>query len=46
MPSRFPKRSFPPTVTWSAVLELNGGEAGKIGLRRGDKVIYPGLAKK
>ena len=27
------------------VLELNGGEAGKIGLRRGDKVIYPGLAK-
>jgi hypothetical protein len=28
------------------VLELNGGEAGKIGLRRGDKVIYPGLAKK
>jgi hypothetical protein len=29
----------------SAVLELNGGEADKIGLRRGDKVIYPGLAK-
>jgi uncharacterized membrane protein (UPF0127 family) len=28
----------------SAVLELNGGEADKIGLRRGDKVIYPGLA--
>ncbi|MGH9807338.1 MAG: DUF192 domain-containing protein, partial [Terriglobia bacterium] len=28
------------------VLELNGGEAGKIGLRRGDKVIYPGLANK
>ncbi len=28
------------------VLELNAGEAGKIGLRRGDKVIYPGLAKK
>jgi uncharacterized membrane protein (UPF0127 family) len=29
----------------SAVLELNAGEADKIGLRRGDKVIYPGLAK-
>ena len=28
----------------SAVLELKGGEADKIGLRRGDKVIYPGLA--
>ena len=28
------------------VLELNAGEAGKIGLRRGDKVIYPGLAKR
>jgi hypothetical protein len=25
------------------VLELNGGEAAKIGLKRGDKVIYPGL---
>lgn len=25
------------------VLELNGGEAAKIGLRRGDKVLYPGL---
>ena len=29
-----------------AVLELNGGEADKIGLKRGDKVIYPGLAGK
>lgn len=29
-----------------AVLELNGGEADKIGLKRGDKVIYPGLAQK
>jgi uncharacterized membrane protein (UPF0127 family) len=29
-----------------AVLELNGGEADKIGLTRGDKVIYPGLARK
>ena len=29
-----------------AVLELNGGEADKIGLKPGDKVIYPGLAKK
>ena len=28
------------------VLELNGGEAGKIGLKRGDKVIYPGLVNK
>ena len=28
------------------VLELNAGEAGKIGLKRGDKVIYPGLAKR
>jgi uncharacterized membrane protein (UPF0127 family) len=27
------------------VLELNAGEADKIGLKRGDKVIYPGLAK-
>jgi hypothetical protein len=27
-----------------AVLELNAGQADKIGLRRGDKVIYPGLA--
>ena len=29
-----------------AVLELNGGEADNIGLKRGDKVIYPGLARK
>jgi uncharacterized membrane protein (UPF0127 family) len=29
-----------------AVLELNGGEADKIGLKPGDKVIYPGLARK
>jgi uncharacterized protein len=27
----------------SAVLELNAGQAGKIGLKRGDKVVYPGL---
>jgi len=27
------------------VLELNAGEADKIGLKRGDQVIYPGLAK-
>jgi hypothetical protein len=27
------------------VLELNGGEAAKIGLKRGDKVLYPGIAK-
>ena len=29
----------------AGVLELKGGEADKIGLKRGDKVIYPGLAK-
>jgi hypothetical protein len=28
----------------SAGRERNGGEADKIGLRRGDRVIYPGLA--
>jgi uncharacterized protein len=28
-----------------AVLELNAGQADKIGLRRGDKVIYPGLGR-
>jgi uncharacterized membrane protein (UPF0127 family) len=28
-----------------AVLELNAGQAGKIGLKRGDKVVYPGFAK-
>lgn len=27
-----------------AVLELNAGQAGRIGLKRGDKVVYPGLA--
>lgn len=27
------------------VLELNGGAAAKIGLRRGDTVVYPGLGK-
>jgi uncharacterized membrane protein (UPF0127 family) len=26
-----------------AVLELNAGQADKIGLKRGDKVVYPGL---
>ena len=29
-----------------AVLELNAGEAEKIGLKQGDKVVYPGLARK
>jgi len=29
----------------AGVLELNGGEADKIGLKRGDKVLYPSLAK-
>ena len=28
-----------------AVLELNGGEAAKIRLKRGDKVVYPGLVQ-
>ena len=28
----------------AGVLELNGGEAAKIGLKPGDKVLYPGLA--
>jgi uncharacterized protein len=28
-----------------AVLELNAGLADKIGLRRGDKVVYPGLGQ-
>jgi uncharacterized protein len=28
----------------AGVLELNAGEADKIGLKRGDKVVYPGLA--
>jgi uncharacterized membrane protein (UPF0127 family) len=28
-----------------AVLELNAGQAGKIGLKTGDKVLYPGLVK-
>jgi uncharacterized membrane protein (UPF0127 family) len=28
-----------------AVLELNAGEAARIGLKRGDKVIYPGLGQ-
>ncbi len=27
----------------AGVLELNGGEAAKIGLKPGDKVLYPGL---
>jgi len=29
----------------AGVLELNAGQAHKIGLKRGDKVVYPGLAK-
>ena len=28
-----------------AVLELNAGQAAKIGLKLGDKVLYPGLAQ-
>jgi uncharacterized membrane protein (UPF0127 family) len=26
-----------------AVLELNAGQAAKIGLKRGDQIVYPGL---
>jgi uncharacterized membrane protein (UPF0127 family) len=29
-----------------AVLELNAGEAARIGLKRGDPVIYPGLGQR
>jgi uncharacterized protein len=29
-----------------AVLELNAGQADKIGLKRGDQVVYPGLGEK
>jgi len=40
----FSTRVIPSEGTISAVLELNAGQADKIGLKRGDKVIYPGLA--
>lgn len=36
---------IPSEGTIAAVLELNAGEADKIRLKRGDKVLYPGLAK-
>jgi uncharacterized membrane protein (UPF0127 family) len=42
----FSEKLIPSDGDVVAVLELNGGEADKIGLRPGDKVIYPGLAKK
>ena len=29
----------------AAVLELNAGQADKIGLKAGDKVVYPGLGQ-
>ena len=29
--------------TATAVLELNGGEAARIGLKPGDEVVFPGL---
>ena len=29
-----------------AVLELNAGQADKIGLKRGDQIVYPGLGEK
>ena len=40
----FSTEVIPSEGTISAVLELNAGQADKIGLKRGDKVIYPGLA--
>lgn len=40
----FSTKIIPSEGTISAVLELNAGQADKIGLKRGDKVIYPGLA--
>ena len=45
MPSPSPWRSIPSDGDVVGVLELNAGEADKIGLKRGDKVVYPGLAK-
>ena len=36
---------IPSEGTVAAVLELNAGQADKIGLKRGDKVVYPGLAR-
>jgi uncharacterized membrane protein (UPF0127 family) len=41
----FSTKVIPSDGPITAVLELNAGQAKKIGLRRGDKVIYPGLAK-
>lgn len=35
---------IPSEGTIAAVLELNAGQADKIGLKRGDKVVYPELA--
>jgi uncharacterized membrane protein (UPF0127 family) len=40
----FSTKIIPSEGPISAVLELNAGQADKIGLKRGDKVIYPGLA--
>ena len=41
----FSTKVIPSEGPISAVLELNAGQADKIDLKRGDKVIYPGLAK-
>ena len=35
---------IPSEGTVAGVLELKAGQADKIGLKRGDKVLYPGLA--
>jgi len=39
----FSTKLIPSEGTISAVLELNAGQADKIGLKRGDTVVYPGL---
>jgi uncharacterized protein len=39
----FSTKVIPSEGEISAVLELNAGQADKIGLKRGDKVVYPGL---
>lgn len=41
----FSKVLIPSGGDVAAVLELNAGQTGKIGLKPGDKVIYPGLGK-
>jgi len=40
----FSMRTIPSGGEVIGVLELNAGQAAKIGLKRGDRVVYPGLA--